>query len=142
MSVDLVANFKTGHQSIVNILEDVQMSARSYAQAKPKIRAMNELTLVHLGRQNDELFDQLRFFYRLDREKTKMVEFLAHDLKDAKIRYLIFSEKHSGELRDLGTPDFPKNFNEFLKEILARIKIEEDYLLPLLKELPSQPENA
>lgn len=137
MQEGLIESFRIGHQAIVDLLERIQGTARSYPAAKPHIRALATTLVTHFGRQDNRLFEDLRFFYREDRQSSKLLEFVVHDLKDIKIKYLIFFDKHSGELADLGSPTFPRNFTDFSKDILARIKIEEEYLLPLIEKMAS-----
>ena len=136
MSDDLTENFKTGHQSIVDILDRTQGVVRSYSVAKPNIREMSKILLAHFGRQDKEFFDKLHSFYQSDRQATKMIESLIHDLKDTKVKYLVFFDKYSGEMGDIGSNNFPRDFIAFAHDILGRIKIEEDYLLPLIEKLP------
>lgn len=136
MSQAIITRFKVRQQSIIDTLDQVQMLARSYVAAKPKIREMNEKLLAHFAGQNDELFEQLHTYHRLDRSALKMIEFLIHDLKEIKVKYLIFFEKHSGGMLDMSARTFPKDFSDFAREITTRFKIEEEYLFPLLEKIP------
>jgi len=141
MAEDIIESFHTGHQAIVDLLDRTQVAARSYLTAKPSIRALGETLVAHFGRQTNQLFEELRLFYQNDRQATKMIEFLVCDLKDSKIAYLIFFEKHSGELSDLGSKAFPRELGDFAKNILGRIKVEEEYLLPLIQKMKVLPKN-
>jgi len=138
VSEELVSGFRVSHQAIVDIFDRTQLVARSYLQAKPFIREMEAILLVHFNHQDKELFDRLRELFRSDRESEKMIEFLTHDLKDIKIKFLIFFEKHSGEVLDTNWRSFPVDFLQFHREVLARIKVEESYLFPLIVKLPSK----
>jgi len=133
MSQEIITRFKVRHQSIIDSLDQVQMLARSYVMAKPKIRELSEKLLAHFTGQNDELFEQLRQCHQLDRQALKMIEFLVHDLKDFKVRYLIFFEKHSGGMLDMSAKTFPKDLSDFARDIITRLKMEEEYLFPLLE---------
>ena len=135
MPKELLKNFKTSHQAIVNALEKVGSLSRSYGAAKPSIREMNDLLLAHFGRQDGEFFKKLLGFYK-EKEAQKMIEFLSHDLKDLKIQFLTSFEKYSGEMADQGSPQFPRDFTVFSRQVLARIRIEEEYLFGLLEGLP------
>ena len=132
MPLDSLENFKTGHQQIVAIVDQVQVLARSYGKAKPHLAAMKEILLAHFGRQNNDFFDRLRMFHKDDPKAAKMVEFLRHDLKDIKVQFLAFFDKYTGEMNDSGSPAFLRDFAAFTNQVLARIKIEEEYLFPLL----------
>lgn len=137
MSNALVNSLKEGHSAIVDTLDQVQMVARSYVEAKPRIREMDARLLVHYRRQNDDFFEQLRDFYHENRKATKMIEFLIHDLKDFKVKHFAFFEKHSGEALDMSARTFPKDFDDFSQDVIVRLKIEEDYLFPLVERLPT-----
>jgi len=136
MSQEIITRFKVRHQSIIDTLDQVQVLARSYVMAKPKIREMSEKLLAHFSGQDDELFDQLRTTHALDRQSLKIIEFLIYDLRDFKVKYLIFFEKHSGEILDMSARTFPKDLSDFAREIITRFKIEEEYLFPLLEKIP------
>ena len=133
---DLISSIKEAHMELVIYIDQIQPLLRAYFQVKPRVRDMHIKLLAHLGRQNEMMFDELRFFYADDRPSLKIVEFLVHDLKDIKIKYLIYMEQHSGELADINAKSFPLDFTHISNEILARIKMEEEYLIPLLEKLP------
>lgn len=135
-SEELLTSLRTSHQEIVDSIDQIQPLLRSYSPAKARIREMHKRVLDHFGRQTGKLFDELRAFYKADREALKLIEFLIHDLKDVKIKYLVFADEHSGELSDVKARSFPKDFSGFSSAILGRIKIEEEYLFPLLEKLP------
>ena len=135
MSRQLVENFRSAHATILSSIDQILMVCRSYPQAKPLLRALHEKVLSHLGRQDKELMDKLIVAFGDNRETAKLVEFLGHNLKDIKIKFLIFCDKHSGELADVSARSFPKDFQDFSEEMITRIKLEEEYLFPLLLEL-------
>ena len=135
MTDEIIKSFKEGHQEIVNGIDRIQGVLRSYVQAKLYIRQLNEILLAHWGRQNEKFFINLRDFYFKNRQASKMIEFLELDTKDAKIKFLQFFDQYSGEMGDLGSNKFPRDFQEYSRHLLSRIKIEEEYLLPLLERL-------
>ena len=136
MSQDLVQSLTRGQESILLTLSELQGISRSYLQAKPKLRVLREQILNYFGRQDQALMDRLFAQNMENREKIKLLEFLDHDIKAIKIKFLIFSEQYSGDTGDHGRPAFPKDFQEFTREMVARFKIEEEYLFPFLQELP------
>ena len=138
MSTNLIFRFRAGQRAIRMILSQIQLVARSYPRAKPMLREFSEVLLTHWRLQNDDLWDRLSVFFVDDREKTKMLEFLTHNLKDLKIRYMVFFDQYTGEWGDVGSKNFVKDFTSFSEEILARIKIEEEYLFPLLDRVFSE----
>ena len=143
MSKDLVSEFRVGHQTIIDIIEKTQSYTRSYLQGKPNIRAMREIILKHFERENEQLYAHLQSFYHEDRAASKIIEFLVYDLKDTKIQFLVFFDKYTGEMGDMGSRNFLRDFTEFSRVIVQRIKAEEEYLFPLLAKLPDEaPETA
>ena len=134
----LIDGFKLSHQMLTDCISQVQLVTRSYPLAKQKLKELYSNLLNHFTRQDHRLYDRLSLFYIDDRQATKMLEFLTHDLKDLKIRYLVFFDLHPGEMTGGHPRTFPLDFNEFAKSILARIKMEEDYLFPLLEKLPGK----
>ena len=96
--------------------------------------------MSHWTQQGEALWERLNTFYADDHRQLKMVEFLIYNLKDLKIKYLVFFEQYSGAWGDLGSRNFSRDFMNFAEEILVRIKIEEDYLLPMLEKLPPESE--
>ncbi len=138
MSQELITSFKAAHQTILISLQEVQSFSRSYTHVKPKIRDLHAQVLVHFERQGKGFYQQLSHFYSEDREASKMLEFLVHDFKEIKIKYLIFYDRHSGEMADVNARSFPKDFMEFVDALIARIKIEQEYLFPLLNKFSQQ----
>lgn len=139
MSEALIERLKVSHQSIVDSIDRIQPLTRNYMAAKPRVCEMRERLLAHFGGQDSEFFERLSAFYQDDRQSMKMIEFLIHDLKEVKIRFLVFFEKYTGELADRGSRDFSLDFIQLSKDVLSRIKVEEDYLLPLVDKLPALP---
>ncbi len=142
MPKNLMAGFRTSHQGLVNNIDQIQLNLRDYLRVKPHLRELHANLLIHFNRQNKDLFDRLATLYEDDRQASKMLEFLLHDLKDLKVKYLVFYDQHSGELADTHSRNFPKNFMEFAGAILSRVKIEEEYMFPLLEKLPESATTA
>jgi|SRR3989338_6923642 len=132
---NLITGFRINHEILTDSISQIQLSLRSYNQAKPKLRELYNNLHNHFARQDPKFYERLALHYIEDRPATKMLEFLMHDLKDFKVRYLIFYDQHSGEMGAGHPRSFSFEFNEFANSILARIKIEVDYLFPLLEKL-------
>ena len=135
MPDDLARKFRAAHQAIVATIDQVQPFIRSYHQAKPLVRELNLKLLAHFSRENAGFFSLLREVCLDDRPALKMIEFLELDTKDMKIKVLTFAEEHSGEMEDIRSRNFPRNFTEFSSAVIGRIRLEEDYLFPLLAKL-------
>ncbi len=136
--MQLVESLRSGHNAILHTIEQLQHVTRFYNQAKPILRGLHEQLLSHLARQDQKLLDQLYSFYVNDRPAYKLVEFLEHDLKDIKIQFLTFYDKHSGEMADRNARSLPLDFQNFLQEIINRMNVEEEYLFPLLEKLSKE----
>jgi len=135
MGEQLVSNFKSGHRDLLLAINEVQESLRSYPKAKPRLRDFHEILVSHFGRQDEALYDRLHLSFIGDRSKEKIIEFLSHDLKEVKIKCLLFYDQHSGELADNNYRNFARDFQQFLDSVVARVKVEEEYLFPLLEKL-------
>ena len=132
MSNPTVNSFRLSHEAILDVVSQLQALTRSYLQAKPLLLDLRERLLAYFNRQDQEFYQNLRNFFAEDRPAVKILEFLELDLKDVKIQYLIFFEKHSGEMGDVNSRNFVKDYREFSNVLLARVKTEENHLLPLL----------
>ena len=132
----LITGLKVSHQMLIEAISQIQLCLRSYAQTKPKLRDFYNVLLNHFSCQDHKFYDRLALHYVDDRQSTKMLEFIIHDFKDLKVRYLVFYDLHSAEMTGGHPRSFPIDFTEFSTHVLGRIKVEEDYLFPLLEKLP------
>lgn len=138
-SHDLVASFQGAHQAILSSMDQVVMVVRSYPQARSRLPEFNERVLAHFGRQDKDFYDRLLERYAAERGSLKMIEFLIHDLKDAKIQCLTFLEKYAGYPGgQAATRNFLRDFLAFKTVIINRIQMEEEYLFPLLARMSSR----
>lgn len=135
MPGDYLHSLRIGHQEILEAIDAVEPFLRSYHQAKPCLRRLYQSMENFLGRQDKAMFDALYQFFEHDRPSKKMIDFLAHDLKDMKVQYLIFADKHPGDMSDYQRHTFPRDFSEFSARIIARLKIEQEYLFPLFEKM-------
>ena len=134
----LITRLKLSHQMLTDLISQIQLLLRSYNQAKPKLRELYKNLQDHFGIQDTKFYERLSLHFVDDRESAKMLEFLLHDLKDFKIKYLVFYDQHPAEMIGGHPRMFPLEFTEFAKNILSRITMEEDYLFSLLEKLSVQ----
>ncbi len=134
-NIPSVNSFHLSHEAILDTVSQLQGLTRSYLQAKPLLRDLQVRLLAYFNRQDKEFYQSLKIFFAEDRAALKIIEFLELDLKDSKIQYLIFFEKHSGEMGDMNSRNFIKDFREFSNVLLLRMKTEENHLLPLLERV-------
>jgi hypothetical protein len=135
MSTDYLKNLSLAHGALLETMSSVQPFLRSYLEAKPRLREFNQRLLLFFGKEDQVFFDALYAFYKEDHHAMKMIDFLKHDLAQIKINYLTFFDAHSVETADVHARSFPKDFTTFAEQIIARIKIEEEYLFPLLEKM-------
>ncbi len=129
---DKLNRLKTAHQSLLDSIDQIQQKIHSYKDVKPKLRAFEVQLLAYFEQQNNAFYEPLAIFYKENRADLKMIEFLKQDLKQLKIQLLTFFDQHSGEMGDLHAGNFVRDFREFSGLVLGRIKIEEEYLFPLI----------
>lgn len=129
-----VCSLKMGQVDILHRLGVIETCLRSYREAKPLLRELQPKLLAHFEEQKDSLYDQLKSIYKDDREKQKMIEFLIHDLKNIKINMLVFFDAHPADMGDIRPKNFIFDFQVFSSQLLARLKTEEDFLMPLLSK--------
>lgn len=133
MPQDIITGFKNGHQAIMSAVSQVRQVVRSYPAARSRLHELNDILMAHLSRQDREFFKRLFDYYEGNRESTKMLEFLSLDVKDLKINYLTFLDKHLGDAGSRRVASFPKDFTDFTQTLMMRIQLEEEYLIPLLE---------
>ena len=133
ISSDTIKKIDKGHQAIVAAIDQVQLVARDFVKASPRLRELSEMLAAYIGQQNKEFYDELASAYAHDRQASKMLEFLIHDLKDIKVEYLEFFDKYLNSLNEIAARSFPKDFRRFVEIIISRMNVEEEYLLPLIE---------
>lgn len=134
----LIVTLPQGHQALKECIVAVQANVRSYGEVRPALRALEDVLMRHLGRQDQSLFKELEDFFCENHHDLKMIEFLLHDLKDMKIKLLAFFDEYSGAQPIQEARSLPKEFNQFKEDILNRIRVEEEYFLPLLVKASEQ----
>jgi len=127
-----------GHAAILLTVSRLQDVVRSYSQSRPLLHDLYEDLLAHWEWQTADSFAALSSRHARDRTAVKMCEFLVHDLKDLKVAFLVFFDTHSGDFGDTASRRFSGEAVEFSRKITARVQVEEEYLLPLLRERDDQ----
>ena len=135
MSHSLIKSLRASHDAITEVIAQAEPILRFYNKVKPLLRELNALALSHFTRQDTALYRKLEEFYAGDRPSLKMVEFLLFDLKELKVGYLYFFDRHTGEMGDRESRGFPAEFMAFSRQLLGRIKMEQDYLIPLIERM-------
>ena len=126
---------KIAHQTIAEALDSTQLSLRSSRETNKQLYDLREKLLSAFGQQDKVMIDALYAFYEGDRLSIKMIDFLVHDLKDIKIKFLIFFDKHTGEVWNKKKGSLSGDFLDFAAQIVAHLKSQEEYLFPLLEKM-------
>ena len=135
MSNNSLKEFKIAHQSILETIDGIRVNIRDYLRIKSKLKDLEAKLLLHFGKQDIAFFARLQEFYASASSTIKIISFLGDDLKDIKVKTLVFFDRYPAEIGDIGKPMFPLDFMEFSKTVISRIEIEENFLLPLLKKM-------
>lgn len=130
----LVVQLKENHLALIEYIDQVHQNIRHYPDAKPKLKQLEIALLSHFEKQKKDFYSSLKEFCALSREKFKLLEFLETDLKDLKIKLLIFSDEHPAGMGDVRPKRIVQDFEQFSQEIIGRIHHERKYLLPILEE--------
>lgn len=133
---EIIVTFHLAHDAILGVLVQVQ-SVRAYPQARRNLRELQEQIFPHLKRQ-DEILKRLAAHYAGQRDQSKIIEFLVYELKELRIKSLIFFDTYETAAGEVAARNFSKEFLEFSRAVVNRLKMEEDYLLPLLPGLPAE----
>jgi len=131
----LVADLRQGHLDLIEMLAYMESNIRSFPAIEPAILKLQNQLLNHLKLQNDQLIEDLSEYYGHDQEKKKMVEFFIFDTRELKIKVITFVEKFVGTKSEALIHLFPKEGMELAKDIRLRLKLEEDYLFPLIENV-------
>lgn len=119
--------FERRHAVLEQLLEDMAPLARSYARVRGLLAEWRLLLEDHWSRQPEGLWQELE-----KRGDTGAAEFLRVDLRDMKIRHLTFFEQYVDAPSPTAARHFPADFAQFRSAVTARIRIEQEYLLPRL----------
>jgi hypothetical protein len=128
---NLINKFQKAHAVIHDTVEQIQLSIRSYPKVRSGLMALQENLFGYFAQQDRVFYDQLLKAHQDNREKVKMIEFLAWDIKDFKVEFIRFYDQYDSSVGVVSQRNFPKEFTDFAQRIIARLKVEEEYLFPL-----------
>ena len=135
ISPDLVKKFRKAHDGIVTLIDQIQQVVRFYPKARGKIGELDKVVTLHLTMQDEKLYATLAHHYEAQRDKIKTIEFLVHNLKEIKIKHLMFCDRYQQGVGEIVQRTFPKDFTEYVQELVTRLDLEEEYLFPLIEDL-------
>ena len=120
------------HQLILETIDEIQPLLRSPVLAKIKMQALYLYLSKHFNRQDEAFLNEVKSLGQSGEISVKMVDFLVQDLKDLKVRLFIFSEQYLQGIISKKEPNFARDFKELMEDVVARLYVERNYLLPLL----------
>ena len=126
-----IERLRRGQEQILKAVARIQALPRSHAPSEPLLAALGQCLLTHWGEQDEEFFQSLAGRHAARPDRVKILEFLALDLREQKIRYLAMSEEF--EQPGPAGPARRRELREFLRGVIERLNMEEDYLIPLLR---------
>jgi len=126
------------HHAVLLSVSQIQSVVRSYSSARALLGGLGEQLLAFLGVEDEEFFRSLRDLLSEDRPALKMLEFLELDLKDLKIKYLVFYDRYTNIPTGNEDRIFLRDYREFSAAIVARVNLESEYLFPLLQRVAAK----
>ena len=126
-----IARLRRGQEQILKVVGRIQALPRSQPPTEPLLAALGESLLAHWGEQDEAFFQLLSARHAGRPDRVKILEFFSLDLQEQKIRYLTMQERF--ERPGPAGPGRLRELREFLRGIIERINMEEDYLIPLLR---------
>jgi len=110
-------------------------SIRRTAYIQDRMPELSEKIMVYFKSQDDEFYLYLNKKFADNEQALKMLEFLSCDLRYVRAKYLKFIERYADTMSEIAWRNFPREFNEFSRELMGRFQIEREYLIPLLEQL-------
>lgn len=130
---EIFSKLQLGQQAIIDDMDQIQTSIQNYNEVKPKLRMLYDHLFLHFSYQNNELLVALKAHVLEDRQKSKILDFLEQDIKEAKVRLLAFVDEFPADMGDIRPISFPKKFTDFSRDIMMRMQMERQYLFPFFK---------
>ncbi len=132
------ADFQKRNQDLEELMYSFLGSIRRTSFLQDRIPKLDEQMTGYFKAQGDEFYQYLNKKFSDNEQALKMLDFLTSDLRYVKAKYLKFYEKYGDTMSEVTWRSFPKEFNEFSREMMARLRIEKEYLFPLLDQLQVQ----
>jgi hypothetical protein len=131
----LILRLQKSHRAVVRSISEIQPYLRRFPEVRPRLMILEEQLLLHWSLQDVGLWEKLQANASLQGAQEKMVDFLIQDLKEMKIKHFSFFEKYGSDAKQGSTYQLTQHFTEFIRAIMARFQMEEEYLLPMLRDL-------
>lgn len=131
---EILSEIRSNHLFLLDSLEKVEGVLHQYSQAKPLLRELEQRLLKHLGLQNAAFYDELLRRAIPASQDQKIIHSLKQDVIDLKVQFLTFFDDHPADMGDIRPRNVIQHFQVLSNNIMARIKMEREYLCPLLEK--------
>jgi hypothetical protein len=128
-----VNQYRLSQEAVLAAVLKMKEWLRDPAATRRSWPALREQLFTFFGRQDRGFFSALQEFFARDREAEKMLEFLECDLKELKLTLAELEAKY-GEGGAAARRVAPRDFTELAGRVVGRIRLEEEYLVPLLEK--------
>jgi hypothetical protein len=113
---------------------EIQPSLRCPSQIQPNLFVLGQQLVLHWRLLDTDFWAELLKNAAVRPAQGKMLDFLIQDLKEVKVKHFSFFEKHAAEPGP-GLYPLIRDFTEFVRAVMDRFQLEEEYLLPILRDL-------
>lgn len=140
---EILRTLRQNHLTILHTIDDITKTTTSgqvftrkdYLTARPGLRDLQNSILNHLQKQNDSFYHDLESSDLLSSEEQKNIRFLKEDLRGFKVKTLLFFDEHPADMGDVNPKNFKRDFSDYLQELMARVRHEEEFLMPIIEKI-------
>ena len=136
----LLQELKIGHIAMIEQIDQIHQVIRHYPDVKPKLRELQTILFNHFEKQKQKFYQLLTEYFLSDQEKSKNIQFLEQDIKNLKVKTLIFYDEHPADMGDIRPKAFIRDFQVFSGDLTGRMYDERKYLFPLIEAYPTKKE--
>jgi hypothetical protein len=141
MNENLVEVFRQRRDVVNHSLLQLASFRHDYRSARQKTGECREMIYSYLKRQDEQFYAKLSSFYQENRPALKIIEFLTLDTKGLKVQTFSFFEKYGTANTLEQGRNFARDLREYMQLLSNRFRLEEDYLVPLLKRMTEHNEH-
>lgn len=124
---------KMGHLAMIEQIDQIHQVIHHYPDVKPKLRGLQTILLNHFEKQKQKFYQLLMEHFLSNQEKSKNIQFLEQDIKNLKVKTLIFYDEHPADMGDIRPKAFMLDFQVFSGDLTGRMYDERKYLFPLIE---------
>lgn len=118
----LRTSLESGHEMILDQIFKCRTGGKLQKNLE-QFRNLEQIVLAHLSSQSPRFYQALEEHLRNEKSQLKILEYLIFDLKDLKIKLLIFMDAPAA------------TFYEFKNDLTIRVSIEKERLIPLIESI-------